>query len=74
MEIDLFLENERNKCINVLKEYNTKYDTDEYKKLENTLNYLMSLLKSCDEEYKKLLIDDINNINDYLYSKHKSFY
>lgn len=74
MEIDLFLENERIKCINVLKEYNTKYDTDEYKKLENTLNYLTSLLQSCDEEYKKLLIEDINNINDYLHSKHKSFY
>ena len=66
MEIDLFLENERIKCINVLKEYNTKYDTDEYKKLENTLNYLTSLLQSCDEEYKKLLIEDINNINHFI--------
>ena len=31
MEIALFLENERSKCINVLKDYNTKYDTEEQK-------------------------------------------
>ena len=69
MEIALFLENERTKCINVLKQYNTKYDTEEQQKLENTLNYLNLVLKSCTEEYmKKLLIEDINNIKEYLYS------
>ena len=70
MEIALFLENERSKCINVLKEYNTKYDTEEQIKLENTLNYLNSVLTSSTEEYiKKLLIDDIKNIKEYLSSK-----
>jgi len=70
MEIALFLENERSKCINVLKDYNTKYDTEEQKKLENTLDYLNSVLASCTEEYiKKILIEDINNIKEYVYSK-----
>jgi len=70
MEIALFLEHERTKCINVLKEYNTKYDTEEQQKLENTLDYLNSVLSSCTEEYiKKILIEDINNIKNYLYSK-----
>ena len=71
MEIALFLENERTKCINVLKEYNTKYDTEEQTKLENTLEYLNSVLSSCTEEYiKKILMDDIKNIKEYLYPKH----
>jgi 5-bromo-4-chloroindolyl phosphate hydrolysis protein len=71
MEIEILLDTERSKCINVLKEYNTKYDTEEQKKLENTLEYLNSLLKTCTDEYKKILIEDINNINSYLFSKHK---
>ena len=71
MEFEIFLENERLKCINVLKEYNTKYDTAEQKKLETTLDYLNSVLQSCTEEYIKiLLMEDIKNIKDYLYSKH----
>jgi hypothetical protein len=70
MEFEIFLQNERNKCIKILKEYNTKYDTEEQKKLETTLEYLQSVLDSCDENYMKiLLMDDIKNIKDYLYSK-----
>jgi hypothetical protein len=71
MEFEIFLQNERNKCIKILNEYNTKYDTEEKKKLETTLEYLQSVLDSCDENYMKiLLMDDIKNIKDYLYSKH----
>ena len=70
MEFEIVLQNERNKCIKILKEYNTKYDTEEQKKLETTLEYLQSVLDSCDENYIKiLLMDDIKNIKDYLYSK-----
>ena len=69
MEFQILLNNERNKCINVLKEYNTKYDTEEQKKLEITLDYLNSLLKTITDEYKPFIIDDINNINSYLFSK-----
>jgi hypothetical protein len=69
MEFQNLLNNERNKCINVLKEYNTKYDTEEQKKLEITLDYLNSLLKTITDEYKPFIIDDINNINSYLFSK-----
>ena len=48
----------------------TKYDTEEQTKLENTLDYLNSVLSSSTEEYiKKLLIEDIKNIKEYLYSK-----
>ncbi len=70
MELEMFLQDERNKCIKVLKEYNTKYDTEEKKKLEITLEYLNSVVESCTENYIKiLLMDDIKNIKDYLYSK-----
>ena len=69
MEFQNLLNNERNKCINVLKEYNTKYDTEEQKKLEITLDYLNSLLKTITDEYKPFIIYDINNINSYLFSK-----
>jgi hypothetical protein len=69
MEIEMFLQNERNKCIKVIKEYNTKYDTEEHKKLETTLEYLNSVLETCTEDYMKiLLIEDIKNIKEYLYS------
>jgi len=71
MEFQILLNNERNKCINVLKEYNTKYDTEEQKKLEITLDYLNSLLQTSTDEYKPFLIEDINNINSYLFSKSK---
>jgi hypothetical protein len=71
MEFQILLNNERNKCINVLKEYNTKYDTEEQKKLEITLDYLNSLLQTSTDEYKQFLIEDINNINSYLFSKSK---
>ena len=71
MEFQILLNNERNKCINVLKEYNTKYDTEEQKKLEITLDYLNSLLQTITDEYKQFLIEDINNINSYLFSKSK---
>jgi len=66
----MFLQNERKKCLNVLKQYNTKYDTEENKKLETTLEYLNYALESCTENYIKiLLMDDIKNIKDYLCSK-----
>jgi hypothetical protein len=71
MEFQILLKNERNKCINVLKEYNTKYDTEEQKKLEASLDYLNSLLQTSTNEYKPFLIEDINNITSYLFSKSK---
>jgi hypothetical protein len=71
MEFQILLKNERNKCINVLKEYNTKYDTEEQKKLEASLDYLNSLLQTATDEYKPFLIEDINNITSYLFSKSK---
>jgi hypothetical protein len=71
MENEIILKNERNKCINVLKQYNTKYDTEEQKKLEITFDYLNSLLQTSTDEYKTFLIEDINNIKSYLFSKSK---
>ena len=71
MENEIILKNERNKCINVLKQYNTKYDTEEQKKLEITFDYLNSLLQTRTDEYKTFLIEDINNIKSYLFSKSK---
>lgn len=71
MENEIILKNERNKCINVLKDYNTKYDTEEQKKLEITFDYLNSLLQTSTDEYKTFLIEDINNIKGYLFSKSK---
>ena len=67
MDIELLLENEKNKALSVLKEYNNKYKNLNNLQLINALNYLLVLLENeTNIEIKKILQEDINIINEYL--------
>jgi len=66
-EVENILQRERAKCISVLNNYNSKYNTTEHKRLQFTLDYLVSLLETETEDYKKnILIEDISIIKTYL--------
>jgi hypothetical protein len=67
MDVELVLENEKNKALSVLKEYNNKYKNLNNVQLINALNYLLILLENeHNVEIKKILQEDINIINEYL--------
>ena len=67
MDNDYLLQQERVKCVAVLNNYNSKYNTIEYQRLLLTLDYLVNLLETEEEEYKKnILIEDISIIKSYL--------
>ena len=64
---EYILQKERAKCIAVLNNYNSKYNTIEYQRLQITLDYLVNLLETEEEDYKKnILIEDISIIKTYL--------
>jgi hypothetical protein len=67
MDNDYLLQQERVKCVAVLNNYNSKYNTIEYQRLLLTLEYLNNLLEIETEDYKKnILIEDISIIKSYL--------
>lgn len=67
MDNEYLLQQERVKCVAVLNNYNSKYNTIEYQRLQLTLDYLVNLLKTEEENYKKnILIEDISIIKSYL--------
>ena len=67
MDNEYLLQQERVKCVAVLNNYNSKYNTIEYQRLLLTLDYLVNLLETEEEEYKKnILIEDISIIKSYL--------
>ncbi len=64
---EYLLQQERVKCVAVLNNYNSKYNTIEYQRLLLTLEYLNNLLETEQEDYKKnILIEDISIIKSYL--------
>jgi hypothetical protein len=67
MDIEDILEKEKMKALHVIKEYNTRYKTDDNKKLIELLNYLYSKLE-CEKNIniKHIIQDDINTIKEYL--------
>ena len=67
MDIEDILEKEKMKALTVIKEYNTRYKTDDNKKLIELLNYLYSKLE-CETNIniKNIIQDDINTIKEYL--------
>jgi vacuolar-type H+-ATPase subunit B/Vma2 len=67
MDIEILLEQEKLKALQVLKEYNTKYTSKNNITLLNTLNYLYSLLEiEPSTEIKKIIEEDIKIIKEYL--------
>ena len=67
MEQEILLEKEKMKALDIIKDYNKKYKTNEYKKLSCTYEYLTELYNiENDNNKKKLLLEDINLIKTYL--------
>jgi hypothetical protein len=67
MDIDILLEQEKMKALQVLKDYNSKYKSTTNTQLLNTLNYLYSLLEiEASTEIKKIIEEDIKIIKEYL--------
>ena len=67
MDIESILEKEKQKALNVINEYNIKYETHENKKLRELLNYLYRILEyETNKEIKKIIEEDINIIKEYL--------
>ena len=62
------LENERQTCLNVLKEYNIKYNTDEIKKLYVLYDYLLLQMDTEPEHIKLQIKEDIEIIMTYLHN------
>lgn len=67
MNNEILLEIEKLKCINELKKFNKKYDTDEIKKITELYIYLLDKQK-CEPNpnIKKQLDEDINILLNYL--------
>jgi len=62
------LENEKQTCLNVLKEYNIKYNTDEIKKLYVLYDYLLLQMDNEPEHIKLQIKEDIEIIMTYLHN------
>lgn len=67
MNIEDILEKEKMKALQVIKEYNIRYKTEDNTKLIELLNYLYSNLE-CEKNVniKNIIQDDINTIKEYL--------
>jgi hypothetical protein len=67
MDIENILEKEKQKALTVINEYNKKYNTPEQNELYNIINYLHTCLDNeNNNEIKKILLEDINIIKEYL--------
>jgi len=61
------LEKEKQTCMNVLKQYNIKYNTPEIKKLYILYDYLISSMENEPEHIKLQIQEDVEMIMAYLH-------
>ena len=67
MDKETSLEIEKQKALQVINEYNTRYNTNDNQKLVELLNYLYNILdKETNINIKNIIQDDINTIKEYL--------
>ena len=67
MDKETSLEIEKQKALQVINEYNTRYNTKDNQKLVELLNYLYNILdKETNINIKNIIQDDINTIKEYL--------
>lgn len=67
MDKENILEIEKKKALQVINEYNTRYNTNDNQKLVELLNYLYTILdKETNNNIKNIIHDDINTIKEYL--------
>ena len=62
------LEKEKQTCLNVLKQYNIKYNTPEIKKLYELYDYLILTMKNEPIHIQLQLQEDIELIMNYLHN------
>lgn len=62
------LEKEKQTCINVLKQYNIKYNTPEIKKLYMLYDYLLSSIENEPLHVQLEIQQDIEMIMEYLHN------
>jgi hypothetical protein len=62
------LEKEKQTCLNVLKQYNIKYNTPEIKKLYTLYDYLISSMADEPEHIRAQLQEDVEIIMPYLHN------
>jgi len=62
------LEKEKQTCMNVIKQYNIKYNTPEIKKLYILYDYLISSMETEEEHVKVQIQEDIEMIMGYLHN------
>jgi hypothetical protein len=62
------LEKEKQTCLNVLKQYNIKYNTPEIKKLYVLYDYLLSSMDNEPEHMRIQIQEDIEMIMEYLHN------
>ena len=62
------LEKEKQTCLNVLKQYNIKYNTVEIKKLYTLYDYLISRMDKEPEHIRIQIQEDIEMIMEYLHN------
>ena len=62
------LEKEKQTCLNVLKQYNIKYNTAEIKKLYTLYDYLISRMDKEPEHIRIQIQEDIEMIMEYLHN------
>jgi len=62
------LEKEKQTCLNVLKQYNIKYNTPEIKKLYTLYDYLISSMDKEPEHIRLQIQEDIEMIMEYLHN------
>ena len=62
------LEKEKQTCLNVIKQYNIKYNTPEIKKLYILYDYLISSMEHEEENVKVQIQEDIEMIMGYLHN------
>ena len=61
------LEQEKNKCLRVIKQYNLKYNTAELKKMNDLYNYLLIQMENAHMPHVKLQIkEDIDILMEYI--------
>jgi hypothetical protein len=62
------LEKEKQTCLNVLKDYNIKYNTSEIKKLYTLYDYLLAQMDTEPEHIKLQIQEDVEIIMTYLHN------
>jgi hypothetical protein len=66
LETSIIIQKELDKCNEKMKQYEIKYNTEKLEKLKLIYEYLNAQMLSCDDNDKKILMDDMITLSKYL--------